>query len=408
MRANPKIFWVTPHLRGRGVTVVVEEATHGVARIAGADIGVLCLHSLPESYFETATVPAVCLDLPLGDRQACIDGFRGWMDRELPDVLIMNDVASIEAFWSFIPQGIRVIVVLHDHAFGWTKGAIEHAASLDAIVPVSQFVERSVADKLRRFDGIFRTVENGTSYPVAPERDIHRDRLRLVFLGAIDRQKGAFDLPAVLKECKKRKIDCSLTIIGGRSDELAAEFAAADVREYVVWADRLPRQQCFDALEKSDVLLMLSRAEPFGLVTVEAMSMGCVPIGYSVGGTAEIIEDNKSGYLVPLCSYKRVADAIEKLDRDRPLLKNLSEESMRRSRECYSSASMAERYWKVIQDVMDSPRQGIRLDPGTFRLPNLTSRRYVKIVPAGVRSLISKVVGSFPVLENYLRKFKGI
>lgn len=407
-KKKPKAFWVTPHLRGRGVTVVVEEATHAVSKIANAEIGIVCLHNLPECYFETATVSAICLNLPRDDRQAAIDGFRRWIDVARPDVLLMNDVAAIEAFWPYIPQHIRTIVVLHDHAYGWIKGAIEHSESIDAIVTVSEFVERSVAGKFNHYQGIFRTVENGTSYPSAPSRKLHRGPLKLVFLGAIDRQKGAFDLPRILKECKNRKIDCSLTIIGGTSDALDAEFAKAGVGENVIWAGRLSREQCFDALGKGDVLLMLSRGESFGLVTIEAMSMGCVPIGYEVGGTADIIVHGESGYLVPLCSYKHVVRSIETVDKDRDLLLHMSEKCIKRSRERYSSESMAERYWKLIQDVLNSNRRCGRLNPKSFQLPNLTSRRYVKFLPAPVRTRIGQFLSLFPVLENYLRKFKGI
>ena len=408
MRTNPKIIWVTPHLRGRGVTVVVEEASHGVAEIADAEINVLCLHDLPKEYSATATIPATCLNLPRSDQQKAIEGFMRWVDEEQPDIIIMNDVVAIEPYWPYIPKDIRVIVVLHDHAYGWTKSAIKYAESLDAIVAVSKFVERSVSLKLRHFDGIFRTVENGTSYPAPPKRDVSSGPLRLVFLGAIDRQKGAYDLPAILKECKRQNIACSLTIIGGISDALASEFADADVSKYVVWSGKIPRYQCLDALAKRDILLMPSRGESFGLVTVEAMSMGCVPIGYSVGGTADIIEDGKSGYLVPLCSYKRVVTAIKRLDGDRVLLHGLSAGAMKRSRGRYSSINMAERYWKLIQDVLGSTRNARRYDPSEFKLPLSTSRRYAKFVPLSVRGFISKVIGKFPLVENYLRKFKGI
>lgn len=410
MQANPKIFWVTPHLRGRGVTVIVEEATHGVTAIADTDIGIgiVCLHDLPEEYSATATVPAVCLNLPRNDQQAAIDGFSRWVNDARPAVLIMNDVAAIEPFWPYIPENIRVIVVLHDHAYGWTRSAIKYAETLDAIVPVSKFVERSVSGKLRHFDGMFRTVENGTSYPVPPKRDAQSGPLKLVFLGAVDRQKGAYDLPAILMECKRQKIACSLTIIGGISDALAANFASVGVSEYVVWVGRLPRKQCFDALAQGDILLMLSRGESFGLVTVEAMSMGCVPIGYSVGGTADIIEDGKSGFLVPLCSYKRVVSAIKRLDGDRALLHSLGAGAMKRSRGRYSSASMAERYWKLIQDVLDLGRASKRRDFTSFRLPIPSSRRYAKVVPAPFRKMIGKIVSLSPKLENGLRKWRGI
>lgn len=46
-----------------------------------------------------------------------------------------------------------------------------------------------------------------------------------------------------------------------------------------------------------DILFMFSRSEGFGLVTVEAMLHGIPVIGYNNAGTAEIIENNVTGYL---------------------------------------------------------------------------------------------------------------
>lgn len=46
-----------------------------------------------------------------------------------------------------------------------------------------------------------------------------------------------------------------------------------------------------------DVLLMFSKSEGFGLVTVEAMYRKIPVIGYDNAGTSELIEGNQSGYL---------------------------------------------------------------------------------------------------------------
>jgi glycosyltransferase involved in cell wall biosynthesis len=47
------------------------------------------------------------------------------------------------------------------------------------------------------------------------------------------------------------------------------------------------------------VIIVPSWEEPFGRVTIEAMAAGVPVIGTASGGTKEIIEDGKSGYLVP-------------------------------------------------------------------------------------------------------------
>lgn len=49
--------------------------------------------------------------------------------------------------------------------------------------------------------------------------------------------------------------------------------------------------------EGMDVLLMCSRAEGFGRVTIEAMQFGVPVVGLNNGGTTELVKDGFSGYL---------------------------------------------------------------------------------------------------------------
>ncbi|MCQ2605178.1 MAG: glycosyltransferase family 4 protein [Bacteroidales bacterium] len=49
--------------------------------------------------------------------------------------------------------------------------------------------------------------------------------------------------------------------------------------------------------EKATALLMCSACEALGRVTVEAMFNGCLVLGFNSGGTKEIIEDKKTGFL---------------------------------------------------------------------------------------------------------------
>ena len=52
-------------------------------------------------------------------------------------------------------------------------------------------------------------------------------------------------------------------------------------------------------LGELDVLVVPSRAEPFGLVTLEAMAAGVPVIATDAGGSPEIIRHGREGFLVP-------------------------------------------------------------------------------------------------------------
>jgi glycosyltransferase involved in cell wall biosynthesis len=67
-------------------------------------------------------------------------------------------------------------------------------------------------------------------------------------------------------------------------------------------------------LEQSDIVVVPSLSEAFGLIIIEAFYAGKVVIASEVGGIPEIIQDNTTGFLVPsgnaLALAKKIREAI--------------------------------------------------------------------------------------------------
>ena len=73
-----------------------------------------------------------------------------------------------------------------------------------------------------------------------------------------------------------------------------------------------------------DVFVLPSiKPEPFGRVTVEAMTQGCAVIATNHGGSCELIEQGVTGMLVPPSDPQALAGAIEQLLSDATLRKNM-------------------------------------------------------------------------------------
>jgi glycosyltransferase involved in cell wall biosynthesis len=60
-----------------------------------------------------------------------------------------------------------------------------------------------------------------------------------------------------------------------------------------------------------DLFIMPSRSEGWGLTALEAMANGLAVIATDVGGLRELVEQGKTGWLVPSDSPRALADAIE-------------------------------------------------------------------------------------------------
>ena len=72
-----------------------------------------------------------------------------------------------------------------------------------------------------------------------------------------------------------------------------------------------------DFLRASDALVLASAREQFGLVLVEAMACGKPCVAVRAFGPAEIVEDGRTGWLVPPDDVPALADALVAVSDDR-------------------------------------------------------------------------------------------
>jgi 2-deoxystreptamine N-acetyl-D-glucosaminyltransferase/2-deoxystreptamine glucosyltransferase len=73
-----------------------------------------------------------------------------------------------------------------------------------------------------------------------------------------------------------------------------------------------------------DVLLHPSSAEGLGTAVIDAMALGVPPVAFRVGGLPELIEDGRSGLLVPAGDVAAFAAATDRLVRDEAVRKALA------------------------------------------------------------------------------------
>jgi N-acetyl-alpha-D-glucosaminyl L-malate synthase BshA len=112
----------------------------------------------------------------------------------------------------------------------------------------------------------------------------------------------------------RKRMPATLVLVGDGPELPKAEEQARQlgVRDDV---RVLGNQKPEPILQASDLFLLPSRAESFGLAALEAMACGCPVLGYHAGGLPEVVEDGVSGLLAPegcdLCLGTLAADLLE-------------------------------------------------------------------------------------------------
>lgn len=101
-----------------------------------------------------------------------------------------------------------------------------------------------------------------------------------------------------------------------------------------------------------DLVVIPSRAEPFGRVVIEAFASRVPVIATRVGGIPEIIEDGRNGVLIPYGDEKQLRNAIHRLMNDTQLAHNLAEEGYRDANTQYTASHYQARIIDVCTKIL--------------------------------------------------------
>jgi glycosyltransferase involved in cell wall biosynthesis len=130
----------------------------------------------------------------------------------------------------------------------------------------------------------------------------------VVFVGRLSPEKG---LSTLLQAWKENKSLPKLKIIG---DGPLADFvqSSASLDSRIEWLGHIPLANLLEVVGQANCLVMPSVwYEAFGRTTVEAFAKGTPVVGSRIGGTAEIIEEGRTGWLFQPGDSKDLAAKVE-------------------------------------------------------------------------------------------------
>ena len=105
-------------------------------------------------------------------------------------------------------------------------------------------------------------------------------------------------------------------------------------------------------LQNSDVFLLPSLTEGFGLAALEALSCGVPVVASRVGGVPEVVSDGETGILCEAGDVLEMADAVVRILRDPKLHRRMSLAARRSVEENFRQAPMIARYEAFYEKVL--------------------------------------------------------
>lgn len=123
-----------------------------------------------------------------------------------------------------------------------------------------------------------------------------------------------------------------------------------NLREHVLF---LGKQDNLEELYSiSDLMLLLSEKESFGLVALEAMACGVPCIGTNIGGIPEVIIDHENGFICELGDVDNIADKALSLLLDEKLHQEFSKNAMNSVHERFMSNKIVDQYENIYYKLL--------------------------------------------------------
>lgn len=216
--------------------------------------------------------------------------------------------ADTELFHAWLPQSGRRMLF-------WGIGGAGR------LIALTQFWYDYYSASLELSSGRLLLLPNPAALPSSIPDRLHRQGVKLLFVGRIGERKGAFDLIrafAALPDYVRRS--CHLTLAGdgdvNAAQELGAQLGCSAQVKVSGWVGAAKVHQL---LAESDIFMLPSRAEGMAMSLVEAMSWGLAVVTTNVGGAGEFLEHRRNSMLVSPGDVQEISNAISELICDHAL-----------------------------------------------------------------------------------------
>ena len=230
--------------------------------------------------------------------------------------------------------------------------------SSNFVTASSQYEHVIISDNYKINENKIKKITPGLDRKIfKPDINIPRENIFLS-IGRIQEQKRQLETVQFLNSFKKVDSNFLCYFIGGPSGKSGDDYLAElkdsvkelDLESHVEFLGNLSQMEIKDLMNKSKLLIHTSQYETFGLVAIEANSMGVPILSINTGSLIEIIENNKNGYFAEGFADSNVNNFVKNLINDDDYLNMVMINCIQKSKK-YNWELTADSLFKTYQDV---------------------------------------------------------
>jgi phosphatidylinositol alpha-mannosyltransferase len=270
-------------------------------------------------------------------------------------VLRMSRTANVGTFHAFDGKGYNIAKPFVGPIFfkRWFSKLDGHIAVSN---PAKNFVNKY-------FPADYKIIPNGVdtkhfSSEVAPIEEFGDGKLNILFVGRLEKRKGADYLLKAYRQVKRDVPNSRLIIVGPGTrlrDKYEKQVAKHELKDVVFVGytgyDDLPRYY-----KTADVFCAPATGwESFGIVLLEAMAVGKPVVASNIDGYASILTQGAEGLLVPPKDAGSLAQALTSLLSDETRRKEMGARGRLKAQE-YDWENVARRVIDLYREVIDRPQ----------------------------------------------------
>ena len=284
------------------------------------------------------------------------------------------DIVHTFFFWSIIygrllkrAGTIKILVEnREDQGFDWGR----HEYLLlrwtnhlpDRIICVSEAVKQVVMDREGIEESRIEVVYNGIDLRHASsgmqattrrELGFDADHLVLGMVANYNRPvKGVGNFLDAIPPILSAVPSARFLFVGGgeEEDSLREKARTLGIEPYVVFAGY--KKDIHRYYEIMDISVLTSFSEGLSLTLLESMGYGLPIVATRVGGNPEVIDEGRTGYLVPVKDNGTLVDRIVKLLQNKELRRSMGEEGRLRAERKFRLPDVANRYLDIYKGLV--------------------------------------------------------
>lgn len=225
---------------------------------------------------------------------------------------------------------------------------------LDQVVTVSNQLKMTIQDKIPNANII--TIYNGTSVLNVAQSSFNKLNLKaqnsIISVGTFLKRKN-FDITIkVFEKFSKYYPNATLTLVGEGEEYkyLKSLVNELEISNKVFFTGRLPNNEVIQKMIENEIFLMPSEKEGFGIVYLEAMQCGCIPIALNDAGISDLITNGFNGILLKNTNIDLITNILVQLYKNNQINK-IQNECINSSKN-YTWEKNAQEYVNLFENII--------------------------------------------------------